>query len=99
MWAAILWQNKRILIEATCCLMVAVLLWWAFIYQHRRIEALKADKAELSRQVEQGQQALQLLNDIQKRKTEINNATFARISTIRAAAVPRRAVLVRSGML
>lgn len=97
MWAAILWQNKRIIAEIIGLLLVGVLAWWFLIHQPKVIDDLRNEKAELARQVEAGNQALALLNDIQKGKVRINAQVQSQISSVRSAAIPRNSVLIRNG--
>ena len=99
MWWSIIWQNKRIIGEILGLALACFASWWFFIHNPKVISELENDKAELARQVEAGKQALQLLNDIQKGKGRINAQTQSQISSVRSAAIPRRAVLIRNGGL
>lgn len=94
----LLWLNKKIIAEVTGCIVIAFFCWWFFVHNPAVIKDLEEDKAELARQVESGKKALTLLNDIEKGKAKINEATFKNISTIRAAAIPKRTVLISGGV-
>lgn len=95
---ALIWQYKDIIMKVVAVALIAFVAWWYFIHNPKVIEGLEADKRELARRVENGQQAAGLLQDIQEGHKVIDDATFKQISTIRAHAVPRRAVLIRGGV-
>lgn len=99
MTLAFLWENRRIIGEVAGLIAVGIIAWWAFWHNPEKIRALEAEKQELSRQVDAGKQALTLLNDIEKGKVRINAQVQAQISTVRAAAIPRRAVIIKPGGL
>lgn len=90
--------NRKIIGEIIGLALICLVVYWFFIHNPKVIDGLEKDKAELSRQVAEGVKAQTLLNDISKGKVEIDNATFKQISSIRAASIPRRAVLIRGGM-
>jgi len=90
--------NKRAIGEFIGLALICFVAWWFFIHNPATIKALEADKSELSRQVESGKKAVLLLGDIEKGKAKINETTFKQISSIRAAAIPRRAVLIVGGV-
>lgn len=94
----LLWANKRIIGEAAGILLLCFVAYWFFWHNPQKIDALEHDKQELSRQVENGKQAIVLLDNINQGKAGISHDTFKQISSIRAAAVPRRAVIIRGGM-
>lgn len=99
MWLTILWNNRKIISEIVGLILVGILAWWFFIHNPKIIDGLEKDKAELSRQVDAGKQAIELLSNIQAGKERINAQTFKNISTIRATAIPKRAVIVHGGLL
>lgn len=90
-------SNWKLVAQAIGAVCLAVLLWWFFIHNPRVIKNLEADKAELSRQVVNGQKAISLLDDIQKGKGKINEQVQSQIEAVKSAAIPRRAVLISGG--
>jgi hypothetical protein len=94
----LLWENKRIIGEILGLILLCFVAWWFFIHNPKVIDGLEKDKIELSRQVQEGLKAAALLQTIEKGKAGIDRETFKNISTIRAAIIPRRAVLIRGGV-
>lgn len=97
MWLNLIWENKRIIGELIGVILVAFVIWWFFIHNVMVIDDLEKDKAELSRQIEARKQSLQLLDDIQQGKVRINAQVQTQISTVRAAAIPRRTIIIKPG--
>jgi deoxyribose-phosphate aldolase len=93
------WDNKQLVAEIIGFILILFFCWWFFVHNPARIDALEADKAELARQVKNGADAIHLLNNINTGKVAINEQVFRNVSAIRAAAVPRRAVIIRAGLL
>jgi len=98
-WLTLLWSNKRIIAEIISLILAILIGYWFFIHNPNVIDGLEKDKVELSRQLEAGKRAITLLSNIQKSKEVINDATFKNISTIKSNAIPRRAVIIKYGLL
>lgn len=96
---ALIWKNKQLIAEVLGGVLVAFVAWWFFWHNPKVIKELEADKAELARQVEVGKQALSLLHDIQFGKESSYDAVSKKIHEINQAAIPRRTVLIKSGVL
>ena len=98
MWEILLWNNRRIIGEVVALMALAFAGWWFVFHNTAKIAELEQDKAELSRQVVAGQQAITLLNKINQNGENIDRATFTHISSITATAVPRHRVLINAGV-
>ena len=94
---AFLWQYKQIIAEVIGVIVIAILAWWFFWHNPKVIDSLEKDKAELSRQIENGKNAIVLLDDIQKGRVKINEAVQSQISSVKSQAIPRRTVIIRGG--
>jgi len=90
-------RNWKLIAQAVGGVCLAILLWWFFIHNPRVIKNLEADKAELARQVANGQKAISLLDDIQKGKGAINAKVQSDIEAIKNQSIPRRTVLIMGG--
>jgi Tfp pilus assembly protein PilO len=96
--ATLLWANKRLVGKIIGVIVVVMVVWWFGFHNPARIAELEAQRTELNRQVAAGQAAAVLLTDIYRGKEEITNATFKRISSIKAATLPRGGVLITGGV-
>jgi hypothetical protein len=76
---------------------VSILGYHYFISNPNKIDALEADKKELSRQIAAKDSQIKLSEDIQKGKVVINAKVYQNISTLRAEARPRKSVIIRAG--
>lgn len=95
---ALLIANRRIIAEILGLVVLVFVAWWFFVHNPRVIDGLEKDKTELSRQVQEGLKAAALLQTIEKGKAVVDRETFKNISTIRAAIIPRRSVLIYGGV-
>jgi len=78
---------------------VAFLLYWYGYHIPSKLKAVEADNKHLAEQVEAGQKAITLLEDINKGKVKIDEQTFKNISAIRAKIGKPHTVLVPAGRL
>lgn len=99
MWLQLIWQNKRIIAELAAAVIACAVMWWAFWHNPAKIKALEAERQEMARQIEAGQKALTLLDDIQKGKVRINAQVQSQISSIRRQGLPARTAIIRNGGL
>ncbi len=98
MVATLIWENRRIIGEIIGLAVLIFVAWWFFVHNPKVIADLEKDKAELARQVQEAAKAQVLLNDITQGKAQINENVFKQISSIRAATLPRRTVLIVGGV-
>jgi|GEM_PF-3106817 len=98
--AAWLWDNRRIVAEAAGITAAAGIIWWFGFHIPAERDQLQAQNQTLKEQVQAGQAAVTLKEDIQRGKEIIDTATQQRISSLRARPKPApRGVLVPAGRL
>lgn len=78
--------------------LVVGVLYYYFVYVPDKYEQEKAKNKELIEQAEQNKKTLNLNNDIQKGKEQINERVQSQISTNHSKPVPRKSIVIRGGM-
>lgn len=92
MWLTLLWENRRIVLESLAVAVVLILGYHYLVSNPKKID-------ELNKQVKAGEAAINMLGDISKGKELVNAQTFKNISTIRAAHIGKRTLLIHNGVL
>lgn len=78
---------------------VAFLLYWYGYHIPNKLKAAEEDNRQLQGQVKAGEDALKLLDDIQKGKAKIDDNTFKQISSVRSKIGKPHTTLIPSGRL
>lgn len=76
-------KYRKELAQVAVLLLVAFLLYWAFVHNPAVIKAQKDQISQLQDQVKDGQEAADLLQNIAKGKVKIDDAVQSQISSIR----------------
>jgi hypothetical protein len=94
----ILLYRKEIVYGIAAATVVGIIYWFGF-HIPAKLKATQADNVQLQVQVEAGQKAITLLEDIQKGKAKIDDNTFRQISSVRGKIGKPHTVLVPAGRL
>ena len=89
---------KQILYGAAA-LCVTFLLYWYGYHIPNKLKAIEEANRQLQGQVKAGEDALKLLDDIQKGKAKIDDNTFKQISSVRSKIGKPHTTLIPSGRL
>lgn len=90
---------RKQMLYAIVAAAVSFLLYWFGYHIPVKLKAVEQVNKQLQEQVEAGQKAVTLLEDINKGKAKIDDQTFKNISTIRAKIGKPHVVLIPSGRL
>jgi cell division septal protein FtsQ len=96
----LLWKNKRLILEILAVLALLGFLWWAMIYQPRKIKALTSERDQAISQKEAAFAAINMLGEINKVHAEIDKESADNENKIRNSRKPGvRGVFIPSGLL
>lgn len=85
-----LWDNKQIIAEIICGIIIAGLIWWYGFHNPAKIKKMDAQIVALKAEVQNAHDAINLLTTIEARHEIITKISYRNISTIRYAPKPGR---------
>jgi hypothetical protein len=94
----ILLYRKEIVYGIAAATVAGIIYWFGF-HIPAKLKAAQADNVQLQAQVEAGQKAITLLEDIRKGKAKIDDNTFRQISSVRGKIGKPHTVLIPAGRL
>jgi hypothetical protein len=94
----ILLYRKEIIYGIVAAAVAAIIYWFGF-HIPAKLKAAQAANVQLQAQVQAGQEAITLLEDIQKGKAKIDDSTFRQISSVRRKIGKPHTVLIPAGRL
>jgi hypothetical protein len=94
----ILLYRKEIVYGIAAATIAGIIYWFGF-HIPTKLKAAQADNVQLQVQVEAGQKAITLLEDIRKGKAKIDDNTFRQISSVRGKIGKPHTVLIPAGRL
>jgi hypothetical protein len=94
----ILLYRKEIVYGIVAATIAGIIYWFGF-HIPAKLKATQADIVQLQAQVQAGQEAITLLEDIQKGKAKIDDNTFRQISSVRGKIGKPHTILIPAGRL
>lgn len=95
-----LWSNKRLVAEVIGIILVAAILYWAFVYNPKKIKALTAERDVAISQKEAAFAAINMLGEISKEHAEIDKESADNENKIRTGRRPGvRGLFIAGGVL
>lgn len=83
-------KHRRLILEIAACLILAIILWWAFIHNPRKIKQLEITIAEQNREIKAREAAINLITNIERAHDEIDRQSNRNITIIRTDPRPSR---------
>lgn len=95
-----IWDNKQIIAEVLCGIIVAALIWWFGFHNPAKIKKQEAQISALKAEVQTAHETINLMSTIEARHEIITKTSYRNISTIRYTPKPGRdGVFLNGGVL